>query len=391
MASQSFWWFSSAFQARSSWGGLRRQTVPLESKPCFLMISTICSSFFFFFSPLGAHLGFKCTSSWSLKPPQINARMVPTSSEKIFLYSESVGKADLTSSSRLSTLNRMACSSRDTAAAPGLRGFKSLARRWQRSTASLARASNFFGMMFHSLAKEPMALGPLGAPALIHSANKSRNIKGSECLPRSHHNLAAKERSNFLQYSFWSLTTSRLGVLNGSAAVSPATIATASQGQPNMRPQYSKRHSRSSQGKAIARYPKGVISASSAGRSMHPTHASSVMAASTRVVAGGCTTSPSSNVGVDKSISISSGIKPRFHMLSSFAHNCFACRYSFVSGAFSISGGSNSTICDSKKSRVTRRTARPGIVRPARPARCLQEDCEHQVVTRQDMSLRASY
>mmetsp|Transcript_15214 Transcript_15214/g.33430 ORF Transcript_15214/g.33430 Transcript_15214/m.33430 type:complete len:163 (-) Transcript_15214:1006-1494(-) len=44
-----------------------------------------------------------------------------------------------------------------------------------------------------------------------------------------------------------------------------------------------------------------------------------------------------------------------------------------------------------KKRRDTSLTARPGMVRPARPARCLHDDCEHQVVTRQDISLLASY
>mmetsp|Transcript_36402 Transcript_36402/g.104684 ORF Transcript_36402/g.104684 Transcript_36402/m.104684 type:complete len:222 (-) Transcript_36402:589-1254(-) len=124
---------------------------------------------------------------------------------------------------------------------------------------------------------------------------------------------------------------------------------------------------------------------------MQPTSASSRIAASTKVVDGGWTTSPSSFVGVVRSISMPSGIRPFSHMLSSLEVNCLACRYSLVSGAFSISGGSNSTISESKKLRVMRRTALPGIVRPDRPERCLQEDCEHQVVTRHDISRRASY
>mmetsp|Transcript_25564 Transcript_25564/g.68195 ORF Transcript_25564/g.68195 Transcript_25564/m.68195 type:complete len:217 (+) Transcript_25564:2207-2857(+) len=114
------------------------------------------------------------------------------------------------------------------------------------------------------------------------------------------------------------------------------------------------------------------------------------MAASTSFVDGGCTTHPSSNEGVDRSMSISGGMMPRLCMLVSFAHSCFACRYSLVSGALNISGGSNSTMV-SKKFRVTIRTAVPGMVRPARPDLCLQEDWEHQVVTRQDMRRLASY
>mmetsp|Transcript_59103 Transcript_59103/g.180238 ORF Transcript_59103/g.180238 Transcript_59103/m.180238 type:complete len:217 (-) Transcript_59103:1070-1720(-) len=216
------------------------------------MMSTICSSFFFL-PPLDAHLGFKCTSSWSLKPPQIRARISPTSWQNNLLYAESDGNWLLTSSSRLSTENRIVASRLPTAIAPGLRGFSNFASRWHKSTASLAHASNFFGMMFQSRANEPMAFGPLGAPAWIHSAKRSRSISGSEWRLRSHQSLAEKERSNFLQYSFWSLTTSRLGVLNGSAAVSPATMAMASHGQLSARPKYKSRHNRSSQGRAIAK------------------------------------------------------------------------------------------------------------------------------------------
>mmetsp|Transcript_7899 Transcript_7899/g.20090 ORF Transcript_7899/g.20090 Transcript_7899/m.20090 type:complete len:218 (+) Transcript_7899:990-1643(+) len=216
------------------------------------MMSTTCSSFFFLPPPLGAHLGLRCTRSWSLKPPQISARIRLTSSLKIFLYSESVGNCVFTSSSRLSTLKRIADIMREMEVWPWLRGGSNFTRRVQRSMASLASASNFFGMMFQSLANTPMAFGPRGAPACIQWLKRSRSMMGSECRPASHQSRASKERFNFWLYSFWSLITRRLGVLKGSAAVNPATMAMASQGHFSIRPKYSSRQSLSSQGRAMA-------------------------------------------------------------------------------------------------------------------------------------------
>mmetsp|Transcript_57292 Transcript_57292/g.160728 ORF Transcript_57292/g.160728 Transcript_57292/m.160728 type:complete len:286 (+) Transcript_57292:404-1261(+) len=217
-------------------GGLRRATVPCRSRPLFRMMSIIADDLSDLPPPPCCHFGLRCTRSWSLKAAQSSARMSLSSSVNSFPYSASAGYTALTSSSRRSTEKRMVPISLCTAIAPELRGRSSFIRRWQRSTASLAIASNFFGMMLQSRANAPMFLVPRGAPALIHSQKRSRSIKGSQWRPLSHQSRAVNERSNFLVYSFWSLTTRRLGVLKGSAAVSPATIAMASHAQPIIKP-----------------------------------------------------------------------------------------------------------------------------------------------------------
>mmetsp|Transcript_72218 Transcript_72218/g.189279 ORF Transcript_72218/g.189279 Transcript_72218/m.189279 type:complete len:246 (-) Transcript_72218:927-1664(-) len=236
IASHSFWWFSSASQALSSCGGFRMQTVPPKFRSCFFMVSMMTSSFFFLPPPADCHFGFRWTSIWSLKPPQMRARRRHTSSQKIFLYWLFSGYCAFTSSSRLSTLKRMVLIRFWMAVWPVLRGPSSFSILVQRSTASQVSASNFLGMTFQSRAKAPMAFGPRGAPARIHWAKRSRSISGSECRPWSHQSRAAKDLSSFLQYSFWSFSTSRLGVLKGSAAVRPATMAIASHGICSMSP-----------------------------------------------------------------------------------------------------------------------------------------------------------
>mmetsp|Transcript_70462 Transcript_70462/g.183717 ORF Transcript_70462/g.183717 Transcript_70462/m.183717 type:complete len:216 (-) Transcript_70462:12-659(-) len=214
-----------------------------------MILSMSCSLCFL---PPGSHRGFRLTIIWSLKLMASRARMVSTSWQKIFEYSESLGNADEVSSSRASTLNRMEASRRWMATWEGHPGFIILQSLVAMSVASDVTASIFFGITFQSRAKPPMALGPCGAPALIHSMNSSRSISGSEWRPRSHQRRASKDLSSFRQYSRSSFSTMRLGALKGSAAVSPATMAMASQGVPITRPKCSRRHRRRSHGSAIA-------------------------------------------------------------------------------------------------------------------------------------------
>mmetsp|Transcript_4907 Transcript_4907/g.14471 ORF Transcript_4907/g.14471 Transcript_4907/m.14471 type:complete len:279 (+) Transcript_4907:1265-2101(+) len=220
----------------SSWPPGRGRAAVLETSSfLFRMSSKSCAScLFFLLCALGAQCGERWSSIWSLKDRAISARSLSVSPEKI--RSDRPQPPTRTSSSCLSTPWCMAESISWICACAPHRGDSILSMRAVRSMASQARDSNFLGITDHSRANWPKPLRPLGAPTRSHSEKSVCNIRGSEKVPLSHQRRAAKERSSFETYSFWSLRTRSEGALKGSAAVRPAAMAIASQGQRKRQP-----------------------------------------------------------------------------------------------------------------------------------------------------------